>query len=250
MDKLTPETALYWRVLVEFLTNKADDDIVDQLRPELTPYCDYVRTFILSNAASSTSSESNDDDLNWEFVAKELIVMCASYDLADDVGRRNLARLIKDLLISRRVTSSLIPQLVVIFTRVEKQPQSRIDQIAEVIAELKDPMSRESDLAIPPPPITNVDQSPTGAESRDQSLLQQTVAAAENNVDHKLIRKLQLENAKLLVELTTSKDEQWTAIAEQDFFKAEQLKQTMAELEAKRAQNDADIAAEQAKAIP
>lgn len=60
---------------------------------------------------------------------------------------------------------------------MEKSPQSRIDQIAEVIAELKDPMSRDAGRV-------------EGEEVR--------VEAVEN-IDHKLIRSLQMEATKLKV---------------------------------------------------
>ena len=36
----------------------------------------------------------------------------------DDFGRRNLSRLIKDLLSSEKISANLIPQLVHIFTKV------------------------------------------------------------------------------------------------------------------------------------
>jgi hypothetical protein len=55
------------------------DDFVDKLRPELSPFCDYVRSFVLS------ATSIDDDDLNWEFIAKELIIISSFYDLGDEV---------------------------------------------------------------------------------------------------------------------------------------------------------------------
>ena len=54
---------------------------MDKLRPELSPFCDYVRSFVLS----ATARLSEDDDLNWEFIAKELIIISSFYDLGDEV---------------------------------------------------------------------------------------------------------------------------------------------------------------------
>ena len=90
---------------------------------------------------------------------------------------------------------------------MEKNAQARIDQIAEVIAELKDPMSQR------PPRLT--------------TSLQETVV---DNVDHKLIRTLQLQIAKLQVQQNELKDDLDAAITEQDFIKAQEVKTRMKEV--------------------
>lgn len=223
-EKLTPETALYWRVLIQYLAKQEDDSAdeqLDRLRPELTPFCNYVRSYILSLT-------SEDDELNWEFIAKELIVLCSFYDLGDEVGRKNLAKLIKDLLISDKIPATLIPQLVYIFTRVEKSPQARIDQIAEVIAELKDPISNDRERGLASP---------------------STVTETIDNIDHKLVRTLQLEVAKLMVTLNQHRDELETAITNQDFLNAQQVKTSITEVEARRKELEAQIEEENNKVI-
>ena len=132
-DKLTPETAMYWRVLTKYLRDEGAEDCLELLLPELTPFCQYVRHYVLE-------MEKEDEDLNWEFVARELVAITGVFDLADEVGRQHLVSLVKALLTSSRTPASFIPALVEVFTRVEKDPQSRVNQVAEVISELKDPM--------------------------------------------------------------------------------------------------------------
>ena len=86
--------------------------------------CQYVRHYVLE----------------MEFVARELVAITGVFDLADEVGRQHLVSLVKALLTSSRTPASIIPALVEVFSRVEKDPQSRVNQVAEVISELKDPM--------------------------------------------------------------------------------------------------------------
>ena len=155
-EKLTPETAMYWRVLAEFFADQNGPGAVEYLEsilPELTPFCQYARRYILE-------LEKEDEDVNWEFVAKELISMTTIYDLGDEVGRQNLCKLIKDLLSSTKTPVSFIPTLVTVFTKVEKNAQSRIDQVAEIISELKDPLD-----IVPPSPTS----PPGGPPSHSQS---------------------------------------------------------------------------------
>ena len=142
-EKLTPETAMYWRVLTKYLRDEGAEDCLEQLLPELTPFCQYVRHYVLE-------MEKEDEDVNWEFVARELVAITGVFDLADEVGRQHLVSLVKALLTSPRTPASFIPALVEVFTRVEKDPQSRVNQVAEVISELKDPMLGSTQKGVDP----------------------------------------------------------------------------------------------------
>ena len=62
------------------------------------------------------------------------------YDLGDEVGTQNLCELVKDLLTSTKTPATFICTLITVFTRAEKNIQSKIYQVAEIISELKDPM--------------------------------------------------------------------------------------------------------------
>ena len=46
-DKLTAETAMYWRCLAKFFAKQDEsggaEEYLEQLLPELTPFCAYVR---------------------------------------------------------------------------------------------------------------------------------------------------------------------------------------------------------------
>ena len=97
----TPETAMYWRVLTKYLRDEGAEDCLELLLPELTPFCQYVRHYVLE----------------MDFVARELVAITGVFDLADEVGRQHLVSLVKALLTSSRTPASFIPALVEVFTR-------------------------------------------------------------------------------------------------------------------------------------
>jgi len=215
-EKLTPETAMYWRVLAEFFSEQngpGSDEYLETILPELSPFCHYVRKYILE-------LEKDDEDVNWEFVAKELIAMTTIYDLGDEVGRQNLCRLVKDLLTSSKTPVTFIPTLVTVFTKVEKNAQSRIDQVAEIISELKDPMV-----------VDNVHNEPGSPEyhSAPETPLQPA------RQDEEVIRAKQLQIAKLRVEMNMLRDQLDEAVTGQNFLIAQQIKAQMDRLEEEQA---------------
>merc|ERR1719234_544228 len=218
-EKLTPETAMYWRVLTKYLRDEGAEDCLEQLLPELTPFCQYVRHYVLE-------MEKEDEDLNWEFVARELVAITGVFDLADEVGRQHLVSLVKALLTSPRTPASFIPALVEVFTRVEKDPQSRVNQVAEVISELKDPMQSS----------TQKGQSSTSADSDAFFDAAETLSpspkknAAAVQLERDVLAK-QMGIAKLRVAMNEAKEELGKAVAGQDFIRAQEVKATLDGLE-------------------
>jgi len=225
-DKLTPETAMYWRVLAEFFAEQngpGADEYLESILPELSPFCQYVRKYILE-------LEKDDEDGNWEFVAKELISMTTIYDLGDEVGRQNLCRLVKDLLVSGKTPASFINALVNVFTKVEKNPQSRIDQVAEIISDLKDPLDEGPDDPSTPM-FHSAHETPVLPVRQDEEV----------------IRSKQLQIAKLRVDMNLLRDKLDEAVTGQNFLEAQQIKAQMDQLEEEQAMMEEQLSA--AKAV-
>merc|ERR1719234_2885092 len=200
-EKLTPETAMYWRVLTKYLRDEGAEDCLELLLPELTPFCQYVRHYVLD-------MEKEDEDLNWEFVARELVAITGVFDLADEVGRQHLVSLVKALLTSPRIPASFIPALV------------------EVISELKDPMQSS----------TQKGQSSTSADSDAFFDAAETLSpspkknAAAVQLERDVLAK-QMGIAKLRVAMNEAKEELGKAVAGQDFIRAQEVKATLDGLE-------------------
>ena len=56
------------------------------------------------------------------------------------VGRANLSKLCLDLLGNNKVTVDLVEPIVAVLNKVELNREARIQKLAEIIAELRDPM--------------------------------------------------------------------------------------------------------------
>ena len=207
-EKLTPEIAVYWRALAEFFAEHHDpeaEEYLESILPELPTFCQYVRRFIL---------EVNKDDVKWEFVAKELISMTTIYDLRDEVGRQNLCKLIKDLLSSAKTPVSFIPTLVTVFTKVEKNAQSRIDQVAEIIFEMKDPLNID-----PPSPTSPKYQAAPDTLLKPLRLVEEVISDKQPQI------------GKLRVEMNLMRDQLDAGTDENILVDQHQLEEEQAMLE-------------------
>ena len=95
------------------------------------------------SAQKNTGGQIDDNDVKWGVVAKKLIRMTLIYDLGDEVGRQNLCKLNKDLLTSGKRPVTFVTLLGELFNKVKKNPHSHMDQVAEIISDLKDPLDAE-----------------------------------------------------------------------------------------------------------
>eukprot|EP00095_Tigriopus_kingsejongensis_P007924 maker-scaffold1210_size55525-snap-gene-0.21 protein:Tk07924 transcript:maker-scaffold1210_size55525-snap-gene-0.21-mRNA-1 annotation:"condensin complex subunit 3-like" len=200
-DKLTAETAVYWKNLATFLLNEGGGalEYLDQVVPELTAYCKYLRHFMIGiNKA--------EDDVAWVFIAKQLIEIIKVFDLADEVGRNNLGSLCKDLLLSPKVHTSFVESLMSIFAVVRTNQDTRIQEVAEIIAELRDPMK--------------VEQGASQKEPNDPMNLEESGQESQC-----------VQLAKVRVKLNVVKNDMDDAIQSRDFLRAQQFKLEMDSLE-------------------
>jgi hypothetical protein len=100
-NKLSPETASYWRNLATYLHNESEvkgvasaTPFLEELLPELTHFCGYVRIHLIENHPNKnqenpdqTEKEGADaKEMAWLFNGKQLIGMISLFDLADVVS--------------------------------------------------------------------------------------------------------------------------------------------------------------------
>lgn len=93
--KLSPETASYWRNLAEFLHNESEvrgvsaaTPFLENLLPELTHFCAYVRKHLIDNHPVKQHGDEDFEaqEMAWLFNGKQLIHMIGLFDLADVVS--------------------------------------------------------------------------------------------------------------------------------------------------------------------
>ncbi|CAB4056575.1 YCG1 [Lepeophtheirus salmonis] len=142
-SKVTSEIAVYWRNLMKKFHDDSDDNNLERVVPELSKFCKYVRSFVME-----TIRDKDDEDEKvgtHVFIIKQLILMMQYFDLSDEAGRANLGNLMKDMLLSSKVCVLLVPQIIEVYQRVCSNTQTRVQDIAEIIAEIREPMKDDAD---------------------------------------------------------------------------------------------------------
>ncbi|KFQ71347.1 Condensin complex subunit 3, partial [Phaethon lepturus] len=202
LEDLTAENVLYWRGLCEYLKSKGEEgeDLLEQLLPEPAIYADYLLSYLQNMPVLSEEQKEDftcfENLMTKEFIGQQLILIIGCMDTTEEGGRKHLLVTLQKILILPATSTALIPLLVERLLGIVKDDDRRIQIIAEIISELREP-------------ITTVDQPVDGAE----------------------IRRRELKLAEIKVKLLEAKEALGECITLQDFNRASVLKDEIAELE-------------------
>ena len=101
--------------------------------PKLSPFCKFIKRYILE-------LDKDEKDVNWEFVAKELISMMTFDDRGDEDEWRTLCKFVNNLMNSAEPPVTFTNSLGAVFIKVDNNtvPISRVDKVVEVILDKYD----------------------------------------------------------------------------------------------------------------
>ncbi|NXL06508.1 CND3 protein, partial [Mesembrinibis cayennensis] len=214
LEDLTAENVLYWRCLCEYLKSKGEEgeDLLEQVLPEPAIYADYLLSYLQNMPVLSEEQREDftcfENLMTKEFIGQQLILIIGCMDTMEEGGRKHLLGTLQKVLILPATSTALISQLAERLLSIVKDDDRRIQIIAEIISEVREP-------------IVTVDQPVDVAE----------------------IRKRELKLAEIKVKLFEAKEALEECITLQDFNRASVLKEKITELEHRK--NDLIKEAEQ-----
>ena len=194
LEKLDCDRVLFWQCLVEHCVSLGTDgqDKLDSILPEISDFCEYI----LSYTDKCFSSSDIESELHELFILGHLLTIVAHMDLSDEVGRKKLSKLVQEMMVNPKVPIFLVPILHERFTSVEPDEEGRITKIAEVIADIKEPIT-----------------------------IMETPQISENN------RARELKLAGIRVKINQLRDELESFVSDQEYDKAAEVKNKLAELD-------------------
>ncbi|XP_071792780.1 condensin complex subunit 3-like [Asterias amurensis] len=200
-EKLTCESALYWQCLCSFLKSSGTEGeaLLERMLPSVSVFSKYLRSFLDNLKPAALNETEVEETLKQEFVAQQLLKMCGSLDLSDEVGRKQLDGMIHDMLITPHIPSSLVPLLMTHYSKLHPGDEELVPLTAEIIADVREPIS----------------------------ILETSITQEEQ-------RKKDLKLASVRVDLNQARDALEDCVNKEDFGRAAELKEIVSELEASK----------------
>ena len=205
---LDPETALFWKAACAHARSNSVDKTtaLETLLPGTTEYAAQVRDYA-ERAISAHNNTGQDKTVSEEtvtgfdnaFIALQLLEIAAWADYGDEVGRRTMTAVARDLLGAEGLPAAFVTPLVRLVALLHPDHSDRLRLVAEVVADLREPLQC----------------GPPGAAKQES-------------------RARELKMAALRVQLMTMQDKKEAAVAAEDYAAADAAKCELAKLEAEK----------------
>lgn len=136
LSDLSNENILYWKCVIQYLQQHSCTEELELIIPELSAFCEYIRSFTAHISAAKYEL--------WEkqchkFILVQLFEICKTYDLSDEVGRKNLNEVIIDTLMSDYCSDNIIECVISHLAKVIPDTNNMLSAIANVINEIRLP---------------------------------------------------------------------------------------------------------------
>ncbi|KAG6332139.1 hypothetical protein ID866_6950 [Astraeus odoratus] len=155
--ELTPERTFLARVFVEHCIATKNEPKLDASLPVVThlafqvqnAYNEYLDDIDAAAAREHLSEEQlaqeEDARSDQEFVIGELLRLAVSLDYADEIGRRKMFQLVRDMISQEALPESLVARCLDVLRTLSPSERDLIRVVVEVVHELRDRDSAEED---------------------------------------------------------------------------------------------------------
>ncbi|WWC72552.1 uncharacterized protein I206_106514 [Kwoniella pini CBS 10737] len=133
---LTPEKAFLSRVFVDHCINNKDDSRVEEVLPVVT-----ALAFTIQDEYNKLVGSTNDGDqdvTDRTFIVGELLKLAVNLDYADEIGRRKMFQLAREMISQANLPEPLIPKCLDILSKIANGERDLIRVVVEVVTELRE----------------------------------------------------------------------------------------------------------------
>ncbi|KAI7850196.1 nuclear condensing complex subunit [Circinella umbellata] len=170
-DNLSTESALMAKVLIRFLKKNKDDEKLDEVLPTATRLA-----FIIQNYNNIWQQAPKETEADYEFIMSQLLDIAKYLDYADEVGRRKMFVLLRDILMAPDMPDDHMVSSVELFKIISLDERDFVRTIIEIITDIEELSTFDEDMAMEGPSkklkINEITSIKTEAGEVDQTLLQ------------------------------------------------------------------------------
>ncbi|KAF0468908.1 Condensin complex subunit 3 [Gigaspora margarita] len=130
-ENLTAEGSFLVRVFCEY--NKEDEGKLDEILPEVTRLAFYIQKY--NNFMNQASDE---EQVNLAFIVGQLFLLAKLLDYGDEVGRRKMCSLLREMLMSSNILESHIESIVEIEKKISINERDFTRSMIEIITDIRE----------------------------------------------------------------------------------------------------------------
>ncbi|KAJ1674476.1 chromosome condensation complex Condensin, subunit G, partial [Spiromyces aspiralis] len=134
-NNLTPETSFLIRVTLEYFAGKGDEsNKLDEMLPEVLKLANYLSSFV------KKLEDEDDEELlpDHEYVIRQLLMVTRLSDFPDELGRRHMLTLMRQMLVLPEISESSIEIITDILKKLAINERDFTSMMAEVVSDIRE----------------------------------------------------------------------------------------------------------------
>ncbi|OCF43623.1 condensin complex subunit 3 [Kwoniella heveanensis CBS 569] len=143
---LTPEKAFLARVFVDHCIANKDEARLEEVLPVVTALAFRIQDEY--NNLVGAANEESDEVTERSFIVGELLRLAVNLDYADEIGRRKMFQLAREMISQANLPESLIPKCLDVLSKIANGERDLIRVVVDVVTELRE--GEEADDEDPP----------------------------------------------------------------------------------------------------
>jgi len=185
LEELNVESVLYWRILVDFLKGRNDNEGLDRVLPTLSEYTELLQAVKLQ-----------------EFVAWQLLKMADHLEWFDEFGRASLTEELLSMMKDKLLSNELIPFVAKVLRKCIPDEDEYIRQVIEtVVNEIRDPIGEHESEDVLRKKKVLADKLQSVYELRDIARKKKKEAVDDERFDDAKVAKKAVEEFSTHIEI-------------------------------------------------
>ncbi|KAK4686707.1 condensin complex subunit 3, partial [Tremellales sp. Uapishka_1] len=144
-NTLTPEKAFLARVFVEHCMTTKDEPRLEAVLPVVTALAFRIQDEYNKLVASVTEEDSTER----AFIVGELMKLAIHLDYADEIGRRKMFQLTREMISQQSLPEPLIPRCLDVLSKISDGERDLIRVVVDVVTELRADQDLDVDMDVP-----------------------------------------------------------------------------------------------------
>ncbi|OCF54753.1 condensin complex subunit 3 [Kwoniella mangroviensis CBS 10435] len=132
---LTPEKAFLARVFVDHCISNKDDVRLEEALPVVTALAFCIQDEY--NKLVASTNEGDEDVTDRAFIVGELLKLAVNLDYADEIGRRKMFQLAREMISQVNLPEPLIPKCLDVLSKIANGERDLIRVVVDVVTELR-----------------------------------------------------------------------------------------------------------------
>ncbi|KAJ1921228.1 chromosome condensation complex Condensin, subunit G [Mycoemilia scoparia] len=141
LDNLTPETSFLIRMTLEHFSNENDNERLDASLPEVLKLAQLTSSFV-----SKLENETDEDLLiDHEYVIRQLLMITRLSDFPDELGRRHVLTLMRQMLVLPGIPENSIEIITDILKKLSISERDFTSMVVEVLSDIRESVDSDVD---------------------------------------------------------------------------------------------------------